>query len=124
MKVTVSKTVGFEAAHFLPDYVGKCANLHGHHWKVEVGITGSVNPETGMVVDFSTLKAGLKPILDNLDHGLVNTIVKMPTAENIGLYIFNWLDTYWIPSLLEEEISIEYVKVGETEDSCAEVRSE
>ena len=51
----VSKRVSFDAAHFLPGYVGKCSQMHGHHWIVELAVAGEVNLETGMVIDFIEL---------------------------------------------------------------------
>lgn len=117
MKATVVKRVSFDAAHFLPNYPGKCANLHGHHWVVEVGISGKVG-ENGMVIDFGEIKSGLKPILDNFDHRLINNVVPNPTAENIASYIFNWVSSNW-PVVVEGGVTIEFIKVWETEDSYA-----
>jgi len=118
MKATVVKRVSFDAAHYLPNYPGKCSNIHGHHWVVEVGVSGEVG-EDGMVVDFSTLKGSLQPIIDNLDHHLVNSVIPNPTAENIAIYIRDWL-TRWATG--KEAFELEFVRVWETEDSYAEVR--
>jgi 6-pyruvoyltetrahydropterin/6-carboxytetrahydropterin synthase len=76
----------FDAAHFLPGYRGKCANLHGHTYKVEVVIEGQVG-EDGMVLDFYRLKELLKAALSDLDHGCLNQIIPNPTAENIAILI-------------------------------------
>ena len=43
----------FDAAHSLPGYQGKCANLHGHTYMVEVVIEGAIG-ENGFVMDFSS----------------------------------------------------------------------
>ena len=51
MKVTREMT--FDSAHMLSNYVGRCHNLHGHTYKLQVTLEGEV--ETGMVVDFQTL---------------------------------------------------------------------
>ena len=56
------KTFYFDAAHSLPNYKGKCSCLHGHRWKVKVGIEGNIqsaDSDTGMIVDFSKLKRSL-----------------------------------------------------------------
>lgn len=77
----------FEAAHFLPDYAGKCQRLHGHTYKVEIEIEGPVKPD-GMVMDFSVLKGVLRSV--DLDHQLLNDIEGMdknPTAENMAVWI-------------------------------------
>jgi len=85
MKVGISDK--FDAAHFLPGYLGKCVNLHGHTWTVDVEIEGKVNKLTGMLIDFTKLKYLLKTVLEKLDHDLLNRIVDMPTCENIATYI-------------------------------------
>ncbi len=65
----------FDAAHFLAHYQGKCSNIHGHHWIVQIRISGSTlqttTQERGMLVDFSQLKSDLKRIADALDHTLI-----------------------------------------------------
>lgn len=65
----------FDAAHFLAHYQGKCRNIHGHHWVVQVRICGrTLQTDTqndGMLVDFSQLKADLRRAADELDHTLI-----------------------------------------------------
>ncbi len=78
----------FAAAHFLPEYTGKCANLHGHTWLVEVTIR-SVDLKSGMVIDFTDVKAELKELLP--DHSLLNDIIPNPTAENLARYFYGAL---------------------------------
>ena len=43
MKVGIYKEVHLDTSHRLLHYKGKCANLHGHRWKVEVWIEGEPN---------------------------------------------------------------------------------
>ncbi len=73
----------FDAAHSLPGYQGKCANLHGHTYKVEVVIEGN-RGEDGFVMDFYKLKKILNAVLLDLDHGNLNDLLPNPTAENIA----------------------------------------
>ena len=65
----------FDAAHFLAHYQGKCHNIHGHHWIVEMRISGTQlqtsAQEDVMLVDFSQLKHDLKQIADEMDHTLI-----------------------------------------------------
>jgi len=115
----VVKRTSFDAAHFLPKYEGKCKNMHGHRWTVELGVEGPVNPWTGMVVDFTELKYFLKvKVVEVFDHKVVNDVVENPTAENIVAYIGeaweNWLRKGY------QELAL--VRVWETEDSYAEWR--
>ena len=76
----------FSAAHFLPGHKGKCRNLHGHTWKVQVDIRVNDLIE-GMVVDFGDIKA----VIDSVDHVYLNNVLENPTAENIAEYIYNRL---------------------------------
>ncbi len=82
-RMKLGLTADFDAAHFLPGYQGKCANLHGHTYKVEVVIEGSVG-EKGFVMDFYDLKKVLASVLKDLDHGCLNDLLQNPTAELIA----------------------------------------
>lgn len=66
----------FDAAHFLAQYQGKCHNIHGHHWIVEMRVCGdalqTTTQERGMLVDFSQLKADLKAVVEPMDHTLIH----------------------------------------------------
>jgi len=75
----------FEAAHFLPGYKGKCANLHGHTWRFELTIRSEFITD-GMVMDFIEVKEALNEVLP--DHTLLNDIIPNPTAENLSAYLY------------------------------------
>lgn len=104
----------FDSAHFLKDYDGKCSNIHGHRWTVEIEVGAETlehdTQNRGMVVDFSNLKKDLREIADYFDHSLIMEtgslrqatedaliaenlrIVKVdfrPTAENFAKYIYD-----------------------------------
>ena len=123
MRATVVKRVSFDAAHFLPDYPGKCSVMHGHHWVVELGVSGDIDPVTGMVIDFTTLNSFLEhEVVDRFDHSLVNDTVKNSTAENIATWILNsW---YMWSEDLGIDVEVAFVRVWETPDSYAEIRCE
>jgi len=90
--MTCCRIFSFAAAHQLPNHLGKCKNLHGHTWKLEVCFYGRVN-EDGMVIDFGLLKDLVnKTVIDLLDHSLLNELIPNPTAENILLWIWEQLD--------------------------------
>jgi len=133
MRVTVSRSVEFDSAHYLPGYSGKCSRVHGHRWKVEIGVNGPINRETGMVIDFHDLEGFLqRNILNLLDHCCLNDlssdpeglqpILSPPTAEVITEYIWEQLRGYI--GKLDLDIRREFVKVWESPDSCAEIRRE
>ncbi|MBP7836240.1 MAG: 6-carboxytetrahydropterin synthase QueD [Candidatus Omnitrophica bacterium] len=92
----------FSSAHNLRGYKGKCEELHGHNWRVEVAVAGSKLDKIGMVMDFKCLKEKLHAILERLDHKYLNNIAYFkkvnPTSENIAKYIYDNLKNR-IPSL-------------------------
>lgn len=107
MKVTVSRTAHFNAAHRLyrKDWndeqnftvFGKCSNpnFHGHNYELIVSVTGEIDPETGFVIDVKVLKDIVKQEVEEpFDHKNLNLEVAdfanlNPTAENIAVVIWN-----------------------------------
>lgn len=89
---TVTKKFEFESAHHLPGYMGKCAELHGHTFKLEVEIskapTGSA-VYNGMVLDFNDIKSIVtERIIEKLDHKCLNDLFSFnPTSENLVAWI-------------------------------------
>lgn len=65
----------FDSAHFLSGYEGKCRNLHGHRWKLEVTVSSEELAQEGqirgMIVDFGELKKDVKDLADEFDHCLI-----------------------------------------------------
>ena len=64
MNSRIYKSVHFDASHRLMHYRGKCANLHGHRWRVEVWLEGRVDDVTGILIDYNTIKS----IIERFDH--------------------------------------------------------
>ncbi len=85
----------FSSAHNLREYKGKCEELHGHNWRVELAVESKDLDKTGMVLDFRFLKEKLGNVLDKLDHKYLNDInyfkTVNPTSENIAKYIYDSL---------------------------------
>ncbi len=81
---------GFASAHALRNYKGRCENIHGHNWKVQVVIQGERLDDTGLLVDFIDVKNLMTEIIDRIDHQFLNEIppfdVVNPSAENIAEY--------------------------------------
>jgi len=115
----ISIKSNFSAAHNLREYKGKCENLHGHNWNVEVSVESDILNKEGMVVDFIELKRIVKDLLDNLDHKYINEIEPFdklnPTSENLSWYIFKGISD----KLKESSIVVKRVDVWETELSRA-----
>ena len=87
----VLKEFEFDAAHYLPEYNGKCERLHGHTYKLVVKVEGTPDKE-GMVIDFIRLKNIVKEeVLSKLDHACLNDILKQPSAENISVWVWQRL---------------------------------
>jgi len=95
MRVRLSKSFTFEAAHSLPTFPEghKCRRLHGHSFAVEVVVEGDVDPELGYLVDYGDIKRAIKPIEDALDHRHLNEIegLENPTSEVIAAWIWERL---------------------------------
>ena len=105
----------FSAAHNLRGYKGKCEELHGHNWKIEVKVEKDKLDKTGMVLDFRQLKMKLNKVLKRLDHKYLNNIAYFkrvnPTSENIARYIYD--------SLKAQVLGLKSVTVWESDNSSA-----
>jgi 6-pyruvoyltetrahydropterin/6-carboxytetrahydropterin synthase len=82
---------------------------------VEVEAAGEKLDKSGMLLDFSLLKAKLHKILGNLDHKYLNNIAYFkkinPTSENIAKYIYD--------GIRAKKLRIKAVTVWESDNSCA-----
>lgn len=92
MSFALSVNSQFSAAHAIRGYEGKCENLHGHNFYVEITVRGDqLDPGTGMLIDFAILKKALGEAIAPLDHAVLNEIPefvsKSPSSENIAVYI-------------------------------------
>ncbi len=123
--VTAKKIFTFDAAHFLPGYEGKCANMHGHTYKLEITVS-KINDgrvinaaNDGMIVDFAELARLVKDnILDQVDHKVLNEVFDFrPTSENLASYIYHLLQE----KFKFHSLKLEKVALWESEKSCVEV---
>jgi len=91
----IFKVFQIEAAHRLPNVPAdhKCARLHGHSFKIEVHVSGEVDPAAGWVQDFAELSAAFAPLYARLDHHYLNDIdgLENPTSENLAIWIWKEL---------------------------------
>jgi 6-pyruvoyltetrahydropterin/6-carboxytetrahydropterin synthase len=93
--IEVYKDFRFEAAHFLPKVPQghPCKNMHGHSYKVTVHIKGEPDAETGWLLDFGDIKKAFAPIVQKLDHSVLNDIkgLENPTSELMAIWVWNQL---------------------------------
>jgi len=106
----------FEAAHQLPKVpIGhKCAQLHGHSYRVELAVAGAVDESTGWYIDFADIEAAWAPVHAQLDHCVLNEILteEKPTSEVLA----RWIWARVAPKLA----GLVRVIVAETNDSRCE----
>ncbi len=95
MRVRLTKTFGFEAAHFLPTFPQghKCRRMHGHSFRVDVVVEGEVDPAKGYLINYGDLKKVAEPVLTQLDHYCLNEIegLENPTSENLAKWLWERL---------------------------------
>ena len=129
-------SASFDSAHFLCGYNGKCANIHGHTWRIEVTVGDERLVESGekrgMVIDFSDLKDAVRTLAKDFDHTLIfekgslkaSTVDALksegfslkevpfrPTAENFARHFYG---------VLSKKLPVKRVAVYETPGNCAE----
>jgi 6-pyruvoyltetrahydropterin/6-carboxytetrahydropterin synthase len=134
----IAKEFRWEMGHRLPNHDGACKNVHGHSYRLVVEVEGDVDPETGMVIDFSDISKKVKPLIEELDHAflcqeddlqvrellenmdLKRVMIPVPsTVENIcDLFIRRLRPAFEI----EKSVTAFTVRIWETASSVAEIR--
>src|SRR5579884_1445001 len=88
----VSTERTFAAGHALRNYHGKCENVHGHNYRVQVTVQGDELNATGLLVDFVDLKRVMSAVIERLDHRFINDVAPFdelnPSAENLARYFW------------------------------------
>lgn len=116
MKVAITKVFTFDAAHQLPWHQGKCKNLHGHTYRLEVSVAGPIH-EDGVVADFADVSAVVKRVvIEKFDHQYLNDFFDNPTAELLALSFFK--------SLEAEGLSVSRLTLWETPTCSATVEGD
>ncbi|MFN2261630.1 MAG: 6-carboxytetrahydropterin synthase QueD [Psychroflexus sp.] len=141
-KIRITKQFTFETAHALYGYDGKCRNIHGHSYKLDVTVIGKPisdmqNVKCGMVIDFGDLKQIVKTeVVDKMDHAIIlnkdtphielaetlkrsghNVVLVnyQPTSENM---VIDFADK--IKNKLSKDLKLHSLKLRETETAFAE----
>lgn len=115
-----SRRYHFEAAHWLPGVAEthKCHRIHGHNYEFEITLTGALDPTTGFIMDFWDMDKAVQPLIDAVDHRLLNDIpgLQNPTAELIAAWILEH-----VRDRLPPDVTLAEVVVWETKDCRATV---
>ena len=115
-EVTIIKS--FSAAHLLAQIGGKCEELHGHNFKVEVTVGAPKLNAEGILIDFRLVKKWLAKILDGMDHQHLNELPAFrdmnPSSENIAHYVFSAMRQF----VDAQNVKILRVKVWESENAA------
>jgi 6-pyruvoyltetrahydropterin/6-carboxytetrahydropterin synthase len=117
----MSVTTSFSSSHQLRNYCGKCENMHGHNFGVELCVEGDrLTPDTEILVDFKVLKQALNQVLDALDHRHLNEVppfdAQNPSSENLARHIYRDVAAL----LRQEPVRVAFVAVSEKDSSRAE----
>jgi 6-pyruvoyltetrahydropterin/6-carboxytetrahydropterin synthase len=90
-QVSVEET--FSSGHALRGYKGKCENLHGHNYRVQITLEGPQLDNIGLLVDFTHLKEVMRGVIKRLDHQFINDLEPFttvnPSAENMAKYFYD-----------------------------------
>jgi len=115
----------FSSAHQLRGYKGKCENLHGHNYKIEIFARGEELNNIGLLIDFGDLKSAADEIVNYLDHRNINELPPFdeelnPSAENLARYILEY-----IASRIDDgRVQVYKVRCYETPTSIATYQTE
>jgi 6-pyruvoyltetrahydropterin/6-carboxytetrahydropterin synthase len=116
----------FNAAHFLRDYEGPCARMHGHSWKVEAAVNGEELGRSDLLIDFYDLRKMLQEVIKDFDHSCLNDLEPFrdlsPTSENIASFVYNGMRDKLRES--SHEVNLAWVSVSESPDTMVVYRGE
>jgi 6-pyruvoyltetrahydropterin/6-carboxytetrahydropterin synthase len=117
----VSVQAHYDSAHFLRNYKGKCENLHGHRYVVEVALQSEELNEAGLAYDFVDVKKHLRALADGLDHQNINDLPPFdeiePSAENQARFFFDQLKER-LPDGMKDALL--YTRIWETPTQFAQ----
>ena len=118
----VSVECTFAAGHALRAYKGKCENVHGHNYKVQLVVAGEQLDSAGLLVDFVEVRKTLKELAERLDHRFLNDLAPFdklnPSAENLAKYFCDELE----PHVRNRGLQVQAVTIWETDTTSATYR--
>ena len=112
----------FSSGHYLRNYKGKCENPHGHNYKVRVTLVGKALDEAGLLLDFKLLKQVLRPVIERIDHQMLNDLEPFttlnPSAENIARYFFEQTNEQ-LAEMTDGRVRVKDCTIWETDTTSA-----
>jgi 6-pyruvoyltetrahydropterin/6-carboxytetrahydropterin synthase len=109
----------FAAAHQLRESGGKCEQMHGHNWKVEVYVRGDELGDDGLLIDFHDVKKATAEVVDEIDHRYLNEVAPFdrlnPSSENIARHLFESISK----RLDSDRVRVHRVTAWESDTACA-----
>ena len=100
----------------------KCSRNHGHNYVLYVSITGNVNPETGMIIEYEEMKKHIGTVINKVDHQYLNDLSEFKdqstTVENFSRILWTWLE-----NTFPDNITIVELELYETEKNSIILRS-
>ena len=119
-EVTVER--GFSSGHYLRNYKGKCENPHGHNYKVRITLRGERLDHAGLLLDFKDLKHVMHPVIDRIDHQMLNDIEPFteinPSAENLARYFCDETNKQ-LAEMTEGRVHVKDCTIYETDTTTA-----
>ncbi len=121
-ELSVQKT--FSSGHALREYKGKCENVHGHNYRVEVRVEGERLNRIGLLVDFTDIKRLVNGVIDRIDHQFLNDLEPFdkvnPSAENIAKYFYDEIQNGLAAN--EVPVRVTSIRLWETDTQSATYR--
>ena len=118
----VTVEADFSSGHYLRNYKGKCENPHGHNYKVRVTLAGSELDAAGLLLDFKLLKQVLRPVIERIDHRMLNDLEPFielnPSAENIAKYFYDQTNEH-LAAMTEGRVRVKDATIWETDTTTA-----
>ncbi|MBI5641347.1 MAG: 6-carboxytetrahydropterin synthase QueD [Nitrospirae bacterium] len=115
----LSVEVSFAAAHQLRGYKGKCENMHGHNWRVQISVMAERLNDIDIAIDFHDLKRIAKEVVSPLDHAYLNDVFpfteKNPSSENIAKWLYDSLKK----KINDDNLRVAAVTVWESDAASA-----
>ena len=118
----VTVEAGFSSGHYLRNYRGKCENPHGHNYKVRVTLAGAELDEAGLLLDFKLLKQVMRPVIDRIDHQMLNDLEPFtelnPSAENMARYFYQQTNVQ-LAEMTQGRVHVKDCTIWETDTTTA-----